>query len=82
MVQDHFLQAATRTTVMVRDRHSARSIPRRGFGSPSTLPPGAVFGVPSRPKCRLPKSPCLAPSSYAPSPVLPVLLSWLRTSAD
>ena len=44
MVQDHFLQAATRTTMMVRDRHSARSIPRRGFGSPSTLLPGAVFG--------------------------------------
>ncbi len=63
MVQDHFLQAAARITVMVRDRHSARSIPRRGFGSPSTLPPGAVFGAPSRPKCRLPKSLCLAPSS-------------------
>ena len=65
MVQDHFLQAATRITVMVRDRHSARSIPGRGFGSPSALLPGAVFGAPYRPKCRLPKSPCLAPSSYA-----------------
>jgi hypothetical protein len=63
MVQDHFLQAAARITVMVRDRHSARSIPRRGFGSPSALPPRAVIGAPSRPKCRLPKSPCLAPSS-------------------
>ena len=82
MVQDHFLQAATRITVMVRDRHSARSIPGRGFGSPSALLPGAVFGARYRPKCRLPKSPCLAPSSYAPSPALPVALSWLRTSAD
>jgi hypothetical protein len=63
MVQDHFLQAAARITVIVRDRHSARSIPGRGFGAPSALPPGAVFGAPSRPKCRLPKSPCLAPSS-------------------
>ena len=63
MVQDPFLQAAARITVMVRDRHSARSIPRREFGFPSALPPGAVFGAPSRPKCRLPKSLGLAPSS-------------------
>ena len=82
MVQDHFLQAAARITVMVRDRHSARSIPRRGFGSPSTLPPGAVFGAPSRPKCRLPKSPCLAPSSRRLLRHLPVALSWLLTSAE
>ena len=65
MVQDRFLQAAARITVMVRGRHSARPTSRRGFGSPSALPPGAVFGAPSRPKCRLPKSLCLAPSSAA-----------------
>jgi hypothetical protein len=33
------------------------------FGLPSTLPPRAVIGAPHRPKCRLPESPCLAPSS-------------------
>lgn len=32
------------------------------FGLPSTLHPRAVTGVPHRPKCRLPKSPCLAPT--------------------
>jgi len=63
MVQDHFLQVATRITVMVRDRHSARSIPRRGFGASSALLPRAVVDAPFRPKCRPPKSLCLAPSS-------------------
>lgn len=63
MVQDHFLQAAACITEVVRDRPSARSVPRRGFGSPSALHPGAVTGAPRRPKCRLPKSLDLAPSS-------------------
>jgi hypothetical protein len=82
MVQDHFLQAATCNTLMVRDRHSARSIPRRGFGSPSALPPrGGVWRtipaeVPS-PEVSLP-----GPFVLAPSPDLPVVLSWLHTTAD
>src|SRR5207247_509832 len=33
------------------------------FGLPSTLHPRAVTDAPRRPKCRLPESPCLAPSS-------------------
>jgi hypothetical protein len=63
MVQDRFLQAAACITVVVRSRPSAVSSPRRGFGSPSALHPGAVTGAPRRPKCRLPKSLRLAPSS-------------------
>lgn len=63
MVWDRFLQAATRITVVVRDRQSVFPVARRGFGSPSALPLRAVIGAPHRPKCRLPKSPRLAPSS-------------------
>ena len=69
MVQDHFLQAAARITCMVRGRYP-HVRPGGDSGSP-TLPPGAVLGAPCRPKCRLPESPCLAPSTV-PSPALPV----------
>ena len=63
MSQDHFLQAAARTTRVVHTRHSASTEIGAGIGSPSALHRGAVTGAPRRPKCRLPESPCLAPSS-------------------
>jgi len=82
MVQDHFLQAAACRTFMVRYRHSARPIPRRGFGSPSTLLPkgGAWRTMPAHvpsPEVSLP-----GPFVLAPPPALPVALGWLHTSAE
>ncbi len=82
MVQDRFLQAAACITVMVRDRHSARSIPRRGIRVPvSASSRGGVWRtIPAEmpsPKVALP-----GPFVREPSPVLPVARGWLLTSAE
>ena len=61
----------TLKTVFSRRLHatppwSTANIPhgRRWEGrGPPALHPGTVFGAPHRPKCLLPESPCLAPSS-------------------
>ena len=49
-----------------------------GSGFPSASTKGGVWRT-YRPKCRLPESPCLAPSRHSLSPVLPATMPWLRT---
>ena len=82
MAWDHFLQAAAGCTFMVRKRHSARPLSRRGFGSPSTLLPkgGAWRTMPAHvpsPGVSLP-----GPFDREPSPALPVARGWLLTSGE
>ena len=84
MVQDHFLQAAARITVMVRVRQSACTGRGAGGSGPSSaLRPGAVIGAPYRPKMPSPEVSLPGPFVTPPSPVLPVattLAAYLRGS--
>ena len=74
MTQDHFLQAATRSTHSGPPPVTASPAEERASDS-SVLHRGAVIGTPRRPKCRLPKSSRLAPSS-------PILLRSSRWRAS
>lgn len=52
-----------------------------GRGASPALQTGAVLGAADRPKCRLPESSCLAPSTRLLLPDLPLEPPWLRTPA-
>jgi len=79
-VQRHFLQAMTRITPVGCRQHPRRWQQVRVQSNSPTLHPRAVTGAPRRPKCPLPESPCLAPSSRHLLPDLPVVPRWLLTS--
>lgn len=81
MTQDHFLQAATRSTQVVHPRQSARTEDGARLGTSSTLHPRAVTGAPPRPKTPSPGVILLGPFVTPPSPDLPVATHWLLTSA-
>lgn len=49
---------------------------------PSALHVKVVFGASDRPKCNLPGSSCLAPSTRHLLPDDPLVTPWLHTSAD
>jgi hypothetical protein len=81
MTQDHFLQAATRSTQVVHPRQSARTEDGARLGTSSTLHPRAVTGAPPRPKTPSPGVILLGPFVTPPSPDLPVATRWLLTPA-
>lgn len=80
--QDHFLQAAARITPLVPFPAIRMAGRKASIRYSSVLRSRAVSGTPLRPKCRLPESPCLAPSSSHLLPDLPVMERWLLTSAN
>lgn len=49
---------------------------------PPALHVGVVFGANDRPKCNLPRSSCLAPSTRPLLPDDPLVTHWLHTPAD
>lgn len=82
MVQDCFLQAATRITRVVRKRHSAR--PLAGWKVRTSVSASSKGGEWRTKQAEVPSPEVTLPGPFVapPSPDLPVALRWLHTSNE